>query len=468
MPTPAGWRWVKLTEVATLETGHTPSREHPEYWDGDVPWIGIRDARQHHGRSIADTHQRVSQLGLENSAARLLPAGTVCLSGTASVGYVVVMGRPMATSQDFVNWICGPELDPKFLQWALVAEGDNLLSFGKGSTHTTIYFPEVLAFHLCLPPLDIQQRIVAKLDALLAQTRAAREQLEAVPTLVEKFRQSVLAAAFRGDLTADWRAKNPDVEPASKLLERLRAERRQRWEETEITKMTARGKAPRDDKWKSRYAEPEGPDTDDLPGLPSTWSWATIEQLCPPDAPAVYGIILPGDHVEEGVPYVRPVDVAADGMVDVSQLKRTSTEIAKQYERAMLRAGDVVLSIVGTIGKVMVVPPELDGGNITQSSIRIRPPAGVATAYVKLLLLSPLLRGQYDRYRFGNAVQRLNVEHVRRLVVPVAPQREAAELVRLVEGHLARAGELEAASVAGPLGTLETALLAKAFRGELT
>src|SRR5438874_10867961 len=98
MPAPPGWEWVRLQDVARLETGHTPSREHPEYWDGDIPWIGIKDATGSHGRTILDTFQHTNQLGIDNSSARLLPARTVCLSRTASVGYVVVMGRPMATS----------------------------------------------------------------------------------------------------------------------------------------------------------------------------------------------------------------------------------------------------------------------------------------------------------------------------------------------------------------------------------
>jgi len=99
LPAPAGWKWTALSDVAQLESGHTPSRKHPEYWNEGVPWIGIKDAVDSHGRVIVDTYQHVSQLGLENSSARLLPVHTVCLSRTASVGYVVVMGRSMATSQ---------------------------------------------------------------------------------------------------------------------------------------------------------------------------------------------------------------------------------------------------------------------------------------------------------------------------------------------------------------------------------
>lgn len=163
----AGWHWRLLTELARLETGHTPSRRHPEYWDGDIPWIGIRDATANHGLTLQNTEQHVTQEGIDNSSARILPRNTVCLSRTASVGYVVVMGRPMATSQDFVNWICDPEvLDYRYLKYALLAERTSYTRFSHGTTHQTIYFPEVKAFHLCVPSLTSQSAIADVLSAL--------------------------------------------------------------------------------------------------------------------------------------------------------------------------------------------------------------------------------------------------------------------------------------------------------------
>jgi type I restriction enzyme S subunit len=163
---PKGWKWTPLSSVAQLESGHTPSRKHPQYWDGSIPWIGIKDATENHGRTIQDTYQHVSDLGLENSSARLLPANTVCLSRTASVGFVVVMGRPMATSQDFVNWVCGPNIDPHFLKYVLLAENEALWRFASGTTHQTIYYPEAKAFHVCLPPIAEQKAITSVLGAL--------------------------------------------------------------------------------------------------------------------------------------------------------------------------------------------------------------------------------------------------------------------------------------------------------------
>jgi type I restriction enzyme S subunit len=166
LPAPEGWNWTPLSMVARLESGHTPSRRHPEYWGGSIPWIGIRDATGNHGRVLHETIEFTNELGIENSSARVLPKDTVCLSRTASVGYVVVMGRPMSTSQDFVNWICSDALNPHFLKYVLLAEREALLMFAVGSVHQTIYFPEAKAFHICMPDRAKQDAIVEVLGAL--------------------------------------------------------------------------------------------------------------------------------------------------------------------------------------------------------------------------------------------------------------------------------------------------------------
>ncbi len=197
---PEGWAWSALVDVARLESGHTPSRSHPEWWDGDVPWIGIPDARDHDGGVINDTEQHTNAEGLANSAARLLPSGTVCLSRTASVGYVVVLGRPMATSQDFVNWICTPALDPHWLRVVFKADRDALLRFGKGSVHKTIYFPEVLSLHVAVPPLAEQKRIVEEVDRRLTVLASLERTIEANLARCSRLRQSILKLAFEGRL----------------------------------------------------------------------------------------------------------------------------------------------------------------------------------------------------------------------------------------------------------------------------
>lgn len=199
-PAPHGWKWVALTSVARMESGHTPSRRHPEYWGGDIPWISIVDAKRHHGGLITDTIENTNAAGIENSSARVLPQKTVCLSRTASVGYVVVMGRPMATSQDFVNWICSDELDPSFLRHLFVSEGDNLLRFASGAVHQTIYFPEAKAFHICMPPLRQQKLIVKALDKIERKTAQLKEACRRKTEVVDELLTSVRQDAFTGRL----------------------------------------------------------------------------------------------------------------------------------------------------------------------------------------------------------------------------------------------------------------------------
>lgn len=215
---PWGWEWASLRRLARQETGHTPSRKRPEWWGGDVPWIGIKDANIHHGQVINETLQTTNEDGLANSSARLLPAGTVCLSRTASVGYVTMMGRPMATSQDFATWTCSDALVPEYLMYALMSEGEDIRRFGEGSTHTTIYFPEIRAFHIKLAPLEEQHEIVRKIRVAFVAIDRMTEGAMRAAHLLDRLDERLLAKAFRGELVP----QNPDDEPAEAFLTRIR------------------------------------------------------------------------------------------------------------------------------------------------------------------------------------------------------------------------------------------------------
>ena len=181
---PRNWSVVPLRSVARLESGHTPSRQRPEWWvDCTIPWFSLADVWQIRERKadvVFETAEKVSELGLANSSARLLPAGTVMLSRTASVGFSAIMGIPMATTQDFANWICGERLLPQYLLHVFRAMAPEFERLKMGSTHNTIYMPDISAFRCPLPPLDAQHEIVVALktrteeiDQLLAETEKA-------------------------------------------------------------------------------------------------------------------------------------------------------------------------------------------------------------------------------------------------------------------------------------------------------
>lgn len=197
---PDKWSWVALVDIARMESGHTPERKRLEWWDGGIPWIGIGDARKHDGGVICDTEQHTNQQGLANSASRLLPENTVCISRTASVGYVVVMARPMATSQDFVNWIPTAAVSHDWLRIIFSADREVLRRFGKGSVHKTIYFPEWLSMHVAIPPVSEQRMIVESVDRLVIVATKLEFLVEEQLTKMEIVRQGVLKAAFSGNL----------------------------------------------------------------------------------------------------------------------------------------------------------------------------------------------------------------------------------------------------------------------------
>lgn len=195
----------------------------------------------------------------------------------------------------------------------------------------------------------------------------------------------------------------------------------------------------------------------------------TLDQVTPEDAPIIYGILQPGPDVVNGVPYVRPTEIQ-NGIIRLEDLRRTTSTIAEQYKRATIRTGDLILTIVGTIGKVAVVPEALDGGNITQSSCRIRPhPDRVNGDFLKHWLQSPQAWSQYDGGRLGTAVPRLNLRDIRAFTIAL-PSLDIQHRVAIdLDAITARADRLkaDAARARALINRLESAILAKAFRGDL-
>jgi type I restriction enzyme S subunit len=254
---PASWMWIPLIKVAKLESGHTPRKSVPEYWEGgDVPWISLQDIRAAHGKTIFDTLSMPTMLGIKNSSARLLPEGTVCFSRDISVGFVTLMGRSMATTQHFANWICGAKLFNKYLMYAFIAARSSLIQLGEGTTVRTIYMPALKKMQVLLPPIEEQYEIVCKIEALFKTADRIEQQDKEARANLAQLNQSILAKAFRGELVP----QDPKDEPASVLLERIRAER-----EKLDTKKKAKGKTEK----KSHKAKPEAaePEQLSLPGF---------------------------------------------------------------------------------------------------------------------------------------------------------------------------------------------------------
>jgi len=199
------WSVRRLSQLARMGTGHTPSRSEPDYWvNCDIPWLTTSDV--HRFRSdqideINETEIEISELGLANSAAVLHPARTVALSRTASAGFSIIMGRDMATSQDFATWTCGEDLLPEFLLQSLRVMRPFLLGYlSMGSTHKTIYFPDLMDIRIPVPSLGRQADAVASVAEAARDRSQWSEALSNQMSLLSEYKQSLITAAVTGEL----------------------------------------------------------------------------------------------------------------------------------------------------------------------------------------------------------------------------------------------------------------------------
>ena len=220
-PVPSHWDVKKTKFAATLRSGHTPSRQNPEYWkDCTIPWFGLADVGQiRAGRVeyVYGTVEKISEIGLANSAARLLPKGTVILSRTASVGFSAILGVDMATTQDFVNWVCRPSLRPEYLLYVFRAMEPEFGRVTMGSTHQTVYMPDVGRFTTPVPPIPEQDRIVAFIRKETSRIDGLVAQKERLIELLQEKRTAIITRAVTRGLDPNVPMKDSGVEWLGKV-----------------------------------------------------------------------------------------------------------------------------------------------------------------------------------------------------------------------------------------------------------
>ncbi|MEH6750009.1 MAG: restriction endonuclease subunit S [Paracoccaceae bacterium] len=211
---PQHWSAPKFTQVARQETGHTPSRKVEDYWVPEecvIPWMSLADVWQlRDGANIyvSNTSEKISEIGMANSAARLLPKDTVILSRTASVGFPAIMKEPMATTQDFAAWICGKQIRPLFLYYVLRAMKPEFRRLMMGSTHQTIYMPDIRSFRTPLPPLGEQDQIIARLSSTIQAFRKSATALKKSTDRLKEYRSALITAAVTGQIDVQTYAKS--------------------------------------------------------------------------------------------------------------------------------------------------------------------------------------------------------------------------------------------------------------------
>jgi type I restriction enzyme S subunit len=329
-----------------------------------------------------------------------------------------------------------------------------------------------------LAPLPEQHRIVAEIETQFTRLDVSVAALKRVQANLRRYRASVLQAACEGRLVPTEaelaHAEGRSYESTDQLLQRILHERRARWETEQIADMKAKGKVPKDDRWKSKYKEPVKPDTSTLPELPEGWGWATIEQLTNAKdgmTTGPFGTLLgKADQCLTGVPVVGIPNITESGFVQGNWFHITS-EKAEALQKYYLRPGDLVVSRSGTVGEICLVPAILTKSVMSTNLMRLRVVASsdIATWLVVNFKGNPTIRLQLEELCKGSTRLFLNLDILSRLLVRILPASERERILGEVERRLSVIDELEATIAANlkRADRLRQSILKRAFEGKL-
>lgn len=231
---PEGWESVRLDDVAERATGHTPDKNVASYWDGGIKWVSLADSNKLNRPLISATDKEISDDGIRNSSARLLPGGTVVLLRDAGVGRSSILATDMAVSQHFVAWICGERISNRFLYYYLQSRKVYFERMAVGSTIVTIGMGLFRKLMVPLPPKVEQNKIAALLalwdrtidltDSLIIEKRLRCKWLMQ-QLLTGKRRLSGFAGKWRehklGEFLAESREQGSDGATARKITIKL-------------------------------------------------------------------------------------------------------------------------------------------------------------------------------------------------------------------------------------------------------
>jgi len=198
---PDHWEVPRIRFVARMESGHTPSKSEDGYWDGDIPWVSLADSgwmREHD--YISETDKTISEEGLANSSAHILPPETMVFTRDATVGLCAITTREMAVSQHIIGWICEDNLLPEYLLNVTKAMDQELDRLTMGATISTVGMEDIKKLKMPLPPIEEQKEIVDYLNKELEKFDDSTEKiLEGIERLKE-YRTALITEAVTGQI----------------------------------------------------------------------------------------------------------------------------------------------------------------------------------------------------------------------------------------------------------------------------
>jgi type I restriction enzyme, S subunit len=429
-PLPQRWTWATLEQVARWGSGGTPKATERSYYGGEIPWAVIGDLTD---GLVVETQSSITDTALANSSAKIVPAGTVLLAMYGSIGKLGITGIPMATNQAIA--FARPIEDvllPRYLFWYLRQQRGELGAAGKGATQRNISQTVLKTWPIPLAPLAEQARIVAAIEERFSHLDAGLGALARAMRNLQQLKASVLDGVVRGSLgPIDDLAQVADFDEQSAL----------------------RRKPP--------AAPPTRPSW-----VPGSWGWTSVDAL------AV--LVTDGDHnppkrVLAGIPHITAKGIKHGKVVFEGCTYVTSEDYVRSARRYAPIPNDVIITCVGTIGEVAVVPEGLVfNADRNLAAIRL-PPTGMVPEFLALVLRSGWMQAQIRSASGSTAQPHLYLGDLRALGVPVPSHSDQQAILNEAERQFSMIEVLE-----GSLTTtqrrgqaLRKAILSAAFNGKL-
>jgi len=351
-------------------------------------------------------------------------------------------------------------LGTKFLYLQMQPKVLELRASSTGSAQGVLTRGDLGKIDFVVPPLPEQRLIVAEIEKQFTRLDAGVSALRRVQANLKRYRAAVLKAACEGKLVPTEaelaKSRNSKSEARNKfetgeqLLQRILKQRREKWA------------------GKGKYKEPAAPDATGLPKLPEGWCWATAEQLSDESRAITYGVIKLGEDVPDGIPTLRSSDVR-HLRLDLEGVKCISPKIAGNYRRTFLEGGEILVTVRGTLGGVVVAPKACKGFNVSREVAMIALVESSVAANVAIFIGSiPVQNWLLQRTR-GIAYTGINIATLKALPVPLPPLAEQERIVAEVERRLSVVEELSALVTANlqRATRLRQSILQRAFEGKL-
>ena len=421
---PESWEWVRLGFIGDWGSGATPSRTNKEYYGGNIPWLKTGDLND---GIITNIPEKITELALEKTSVRLNPVGSVLIAMYgATIGKLGILNIPATTNQ--ACCACLPILvNNNYLFYFLMSHKESFTKKAEGGAQPNISKEKIISTLFPLPPLAEQKRIVAKIEQLIPyieKYEKAETQLTALnKSFPDMLKKSILQEAVQGKLVP----QNPDDEPASVLLERIRAEKQELIKAGKIRKdkhesaIITRDKIP--------YEIIDGKErciADEVPfELPESWCWCRLGTIFQHNTGKA---LNSSNHQGTMMQYITTSNLYWDRF-ELDKLKEmlfTDSEV----EKCTVTKGDLLVCEGGDIGRAAIW--NYDYPMRIQNHIhRLRSYAPVEVYFFYYVFYlykrAGLIGGK------GIGIQGLSSNAIDKLLIPLPPLAEQKKIVAKIE-----------------------------------